>query len=365
MKYKLTQNQCGFVLKDGCFMKTIYQGTWNYSNFLGWKVVYEEMDGTVEASKTIPKELLLQDPEFAKRTLEVRIPEGFLGILRENGAVKEILTDPEYLFWNPWGRYTVELLDMRQPEMDVSSILGFLHRIPAGCYKRIDIQPGELGILYHNWRMVGELQPGTYYYWTWSGDVTCRIVDLKSRNLEINGQEILTADRIGIRLNVICTYHINNPRQMIETIKNLENHLYTCVQLILREYIGRYRLDELLEQKSEISGYIFRRLKEEQDAYCVEFSTAGIKDIILPGEIRDIMNTVLIAERKAQANVITRREEVASTRSLLNTARLMDENKTLYKLKELEALERICTQVGSIHVAGGGALLEQLRELMG
>ena len=65
-----------------------------------------------------------------------------------------------------------------------------------------------------------------------------------------------------------------------------------------------------------------------------------MKDIILPGEIRDIMNTVLVAEKRAQANVVTRREEVASTRSLLNTARLMEENPTLYKLKELEYIEK-------------------------
>ena len=106
-------------------------------------------------------------------------------------------------------------------------------------------------------------------------------------------------------------------------------------------------------------------MKEEEAPYCVEFLNAGIKDIILPGEIRDILNTVLIAEKKAQANVIARREEVASTRSLLNTAKLMDENKTLYKLKEMECLERICTQVGNINVAGSGTLLEQLNNLMG
>lgn len=191
------------------------------------------------------------------------------------------------------------------------------------------------------------------------------IVDLKAKELEISGQEILTADRIGIRVNLMCTYRITDPKRMMVTIKNLENQVYSCVQLVIREYIGRCRLDELLEQKEEIGGFIFDRLKAVQENYCVEFLNAGIKDIILPGEIRDIMNTVLVAERKAQANVITRREEVASTRSLLNTAKLMDENKTLYKLKELECLERICTQVGNINVAGGGALLEQLKVLMG
>ena len=76
--------------------------------------------------------------------------------------------------------------------------------------------------------------------------------------------------------------------------------------------------------------------------------------------MREIMNTVLIAEKRAQANVITRREEVASTRSLLNTAKLLDENKTLYRLKELEYLERICENVGNITLNGNSDILTQL-----
>ena len=84
----------------------------------------------------------------------------------------------------------------------------------------------------------------------------------------------------------------------------------------------------------------------------------------LEGEIRDIMNTVLIAEKRAQANVITRREEVASTRSLLNTAKLMEENPTLYRLKELEHIERICENVGNINLNGNGDVLSQLMGLM-
>lgn len=128
---------------------------------------------------------------------------------------------------------------------------------------------------------------------------------------------------------------------------------------------GRYRLDELLEQKEEIGRFVLDKLKEYQEEYCVEITGAGIKDIILPGEIREIMNTVLMAEKKAQANVIMRREEVASTRSLLNTARLMDENRTLFKLKEMEYLEKICDKVGNISLNGGKGVLEQLAELAG
>ena len=76
------------------------------------------------------------------------------------------------------------------------------------------------------------------------------------------------------------------------------------------------------------------------------------------------MNTVIAAEKRAQANVITRREEVASTRSLLNTAKLMDENQTLYRLKELEYIERICENAGSINLNGGSDILAQLTALI-
>jgi len=91
--------------------------------------------------------------------------------------------------------------------------------------------------------------------------------------------------------------------------------------LALCRYIGKYRLDELLVQKNDISDALLEKLRSEQDRLFVEFRESGIKDIILPGEIRSIMNTVLVAEKTAQANVISRREEVASTHSLLNTAK--------------------------------------------
>ena len=114
-----------------------------------------------------------------------------------------------------------------------------------------------------------------------------------------------------------------------------------------------------------MSKYVFQKLKEKEAELFVEIKDAGVKDIILPGEIRDIMNTVLVAEKKAQANVITRREEVASTRSLLNTAKLMEENQTLYKLKELEYVERICENVGNINVNGNSDMLSQLLGIVG
>jgi regulator of protease activity HflC (stomatin/prohibitin superfamily) len=89
----------------------------------------------------------------------------------------------------------------------------------------------------------------------------------------------------------------------------------------------------------------------------------GIRDIILPGDVKEIMNQVLIAEKKAQANIILRREETASTRSLLNTAKLIEDNPMLYKLKEMEYVEKIAEKINSISVSGNGVLIDQLRQI--
>jgi hypothetical protein len=95
----------------------------------------------------------------------------------------------------------------------------------------------------------------------------------------------------------------------------------------------------------------------------VEVMGFGIRDIILPGDVKEIMNQVLIAEKKAQANIIMRREETASTRSLLNTAKLMEDNVMLWKLKEMEYVEKIADKVNNISVHGNGVLVEQLKQL--
>ena len=146
---------------------------------------------------------------------------------------------------------------------------------------------------------------------------------------------------------------------------NVNTYLHRTAQLAIREIVGKQKLDEILENKDEITNYVYSQMKEKCHEAAIELIDAGVKDIILPGSVREIMNTVLIAEKKAQANVITRREEVASTRSLLNTAKLMEENPTLYKLKELEYVERICENVGNINIGGTGDILESLTKIIG
>jgi regulator of protease activity HflC (stomatin/prohibitin superfamily) len=98
---------------------------------------------------------------------------------------------------------------------------------------------------------------------------------------------------------------------------------------------------------------IFEGVRAQAANYGLMVESVGVKDVILPGEMKDILNQVVQAEKAAQANLIKRREETAATRSLLNTAKLMEENPVLLRLKELESLEKITEKVDKLTVFGG------------
>ncbi len=360
MKYLIKEQECGYLLKNGILEGLLFAGKHQIFPFLGYELRIVSMMGKVDTKK-LPVELLMRQPEFAKRVVRVRIPDHCIGIHMVDGIYKQVLMDGEALYWNVFEKNEVRLVDVTGTEMTEEQVPSmYRHLIPARLYKKVVIGEGETGLLYIDGHYDRELTCGTYYYWNYAHEVSCKIFNLKVQQLDISGQEILTADKVGIRLNILCSYRITKPLELVKKMEGVSKLLYTRVQLAAREYVGQFRLDELLAEKEEIGRMLGQKLLEVQEEYCVEVLDVGIKDIILPGEIRDIMNTVLVAEKKAQANVIMRREEVASTRSLLNTAKLMEENPVLYRLKELEYLERICDKVGSISVNGGGNILEQL-----
>jgi len=135
------------------------------------------------------------------------------------------------------------------------------------------------------------------------------------------------------------------------------------MQMALRKIVGKLTFDELMESKDQIAAQVMSAAVEKAKVLGVELAGFGVKDNILPGDVREIMNQVLIAEKRAQAKVIMRREETASTLSLLNTVKLMEENAMLFKLKEMEYVEKIAEKIHTITLAGGSQVVYQLKQL--
>ena len=118
-----------------------------------------------------------------------------------------------------------------------------------------------------------------------------------------------------------------------------------------------------MARKEDAQSFVLNFAKAKAEALGVALISCGIRDIILPGEVKEIMNQVLVAQKQAQANLIFRREETASTRSLLNTAKLMEDNEMLFKLKEMEYVEKIAEKISNISLSGSSKIVDQLRDI--
>ena len=275
-----------------------------------------------------------------------------------------MLRHGKHAFWSVVDQHEFKIVDISTPEVDTAIPAYIFSKIPQIYYTKIEVAEYQKARLYFDQKLVRILDAGTYYFWRTSTKVDVGFVDTRLTQMNITGQEILTADKVSLRINFVCNYRVTDYVKILTEIDDFAEQMHVAAQLALREYVGKHKLDEILENKDQMSQFVFAKLKSKEKDLFVEITDAGVKDIILPGEIREIMNTVLVAEKRAQANVITRREEVASTRSLLNTAKLMDENQTLYKLKELEYVERICENVGNISLNGNGNILSQLTAIL-
>jgi len=265
------------------------------------------------------------------------------------------------VFWKVATAVTVERIDTAaNPKVDARH-LTLIDRARNPYATETVVENHEAGLLYIEGRLVERLAPGRHAYWTVNRKVEVKRHDLRPQAVEITAQEMLTKDRIALRVTLTALRRIVDPERAVSAVVDVDTWLYRLVQFAIREAVAARTLDEVLSAKgaldTELRGFVRERLGETG----IEVTELGVKDVILPGEIRELVNKVVEAERTAKANLIRRQEETAATRSLLNTAKLMEDNPLLLRLKELESLERLVEKVGRIDLhAGEGAGLDAL-----
>lgn len=366
MKTIIQEGERGFLFKKGCFVKMLPPG--HHFLFGSASAKITRVQSAEPLQKQYSDEQLsafLRDADFAAQTVEVNVPDGQIALRYVGGHYVSALSPGVYRFWNIPQANTFDLYENTTPEVPETLSPELCERlVRTGVMLRASVDEEEQGLLLFSGQFQRMLEPGQYYFWNCPVKVEVKTFETRMQELQLTGQEILTKDRVGVRLNFVCSYRITDPVAAFRKSADCMGQFYTAAQLTVRDFVSGLTLDELLNQRDTVGTRLLELLQPRAGALYFEVADAGLRDIILPGDVREIMNTVLLAEKRAQANVITRREEVASTRSLLNTAKLLDENDTLRKLKELEYLEKICQNVGSLSVSGGD-LLGQLRDLLG
>lgn len=359
-RVRINTGNVGLVFKNGNYEKVITSGT----HWLGFNKQLATYQLTEKFHAPVASEIILQDKNLANMLDVITVNDNEIVLMFEKGNFKTILEAGQHLYWKGLVERTFTRIDLSKIDITEIEDKNLLSNYNLAKYiKTFEILEYEKGILLIDDQYEKILNAGIYRFWRNATSLKISKVDMRQLQLEISGQELLTKDKAAIRINFYTQYKVIDLKKAVLNNKDYEKQLYIAMQLKLRSYVGNYTLDELLDQKDDIANAVFENMKNTEETLGIKVLFCGIRDVILTGEMKEIMNQVLIAQKKAQANIITRREETASTRSLLNTAKLMEENEMLFKLKEMEYVEKIAEKIGEITVAGNGGVVKQLKDI--
>ncbi len=362
-KFIVRKHERGLLFKDGDFIKFLAPGEYRFYD-LKRRYAVERFDLSVAAFEHRLMDYLVEaeraEIERLFHVVETRADEVALVYLNER--VDTVLGPAERkLYWQGVVKVRVERFDLSvgialDAKLKKRLVVGNNARVMAAAdaavYARI-VPEGHVGLLYVDGELADTLAAGLHAYWNVAHAVGVDLVDLRVRPLEVQGQEILTKDKVALRINVTATYQYTDAAKAVRAVKDPLDQLYKEIQFGLRAAVGTRKLDTLLEDKTAIDRDIADHLGKRFAEIGISVISVGVKDIILPGDMKDLLGKVVEAEKAAQANVIRRREETNATRSLLNTAKVMESNTVALRLKELETLEKVTENVGNLSVVGG------------
>lgn len=233
--------------------------------------------------------------------------------------------------------------------------------IPRREYVDVTVGPNQRGLRTVGGRLDGALEPGRYTEWsTPQAEVAIDTVDVRLAQVALVGQELMTRDKVTLRLTLTAEYAIADPALAFQAVASARDAVYLAVQLAARDFVASVTLDAMLEGRDEMTRFLEARVIPKAAAFGVRVERVGVKDIVLPGDMKALMNRVIEAEKQAAAQTILRREEAQATRSMANTARVMADQPVLLRLKELDTLKEIAERIDEVRVVVGSEGLERL-----
>ena len=354
----IRETERGLLFRDGRIARFLEPGRyvfWDVRGALTWEI----WDVSQPLVTTTWVEVIEKNhPQIADACLEVvRVLEGEVAVVSYDGQPRVLVRPGETrYFWTILKDIAVNRINVADnPRLSASELSGYEKAVstakstsPPIVVARVEQH--EVGLAFLDGELFETLGPGRHGFWQVGRKVTARTLDTRPTPLEITAQEILTKDRVSLRLTLTCFVRVTDARKAALSTPDYGQHVYKLVQFAIREAVAGRTLDEVLNDRETVDAQVVAHVREGLGDIGVEVTELGVKDVILPGDMRELINKVVEAEKTAQANLIRRREETAATRSLLNTARLMDENPTLMRLKELESLERVTEKIGRIDV---------------
>ena len=364
-KFIIPEAHRGLLFKNEQFVEILTTGVYKFWNFnKQYKV--QVVNATNAITHPVAEQLLtLADsyPErFAEHLQRWETGEHEVGLVYQDKVLKDLMAPAERgAYWRGNREIEVRKLniaeDIRVPKVLANQLVttkeATLRKAALAAILISTVPEGFIGFLEVDGVQREVLPAGVHVWWQFNHMIKVSQLDTRLQTMEVNGQEILTKDRVGLRINLSALWQVKEAQLVKSSLVDHKDYLYRELQLALRTVVSTQTLDELLADKNLLNQTIQGIVAEKVVAYGLELNTVGARDIILPGEMKAILAQVVEAEKKAEANLIRRREETQETRSLHNTAKVMEGNPVLLRLKELEILEKITGRVQHLNVYGG------------
>lgn len=364
-KTTIPETHRGLLFKNQQFERVLPAGM---HTLRSWRREYHiQTHAITDSLKTgVPDEVLnladLHPAAFAEHLQIWATGENEIGLVYQDDVLKDIKPPAQRgAYWHTQRQIAVRKLDIgaafKLPKALASQLLAAkdaqLRAAALNALLMSTIPEGHIGFLEVDGEQHEMLSAGTHVWWQFNHTIKVTQLDCRLQNMEVNGQEILTKDRVGLRVNLSAMWQIIDPQKVKSSLADHKDYLYRELQLALRAVVSTQTLDELLADKNLLNQTIQQSVAEKAAEYGIDLKTVGARDIVLPGEIKAILTQVVEAKKKAEANLIRRSEETQETRSLHNTAKVMEGNPVLLRLKELEVLEKITARISTLNVYGG------------
>jgi len=367
-KYQIAKHERGLCYRNKDFDALLAPGTHRipfWSLLTNRKTV--QIVNTLNTKFEHPLlDIIVRDERVRDELMVLDLGDTERALVWKNDRLTYVLGPGRHAFWRAPADIAVEQYDVSEFRLEHRRLEPVLAHAEARKHLlTVDVEPHQTALLIRDGQIVETLNEGRYAYWRAAGRLDVRTIDRREQVLDVAGQEIMTNDKVTLRVNLLVTYAVTDPQKAATLTKDPEQALYRDAQLALRAAIGTRKLETLLTNKDAIGEELRTAMVKRAAHLGIDVLTVGLKDIILPGDMKVLMNRVIEAEKQAEANLIRRREETATVRSQLNTAKLLAENPHLARERELELLGEILRGTKATIVLGNGDIADQVRGMVG
>jgi regulator of protease activity HflC (stomatin/prohibitin superfamily) len=364
---KVREHERGLLFRDGVFERLLAPGRhFFFEPFLRVKIEIASVRQAWFAHRDL--EVIARSGQLAAEAIVLDLEDHQRALVWIDRRLDAVVGPGLHALWTAFHEVRTEIIDARGVRFEHRELPVIL--APAGprggreLLETVVVAAGWTGLVFVDGRQVAALEPGVHAYWRGEGHVRVVQVDLREQVADVAGQEIMTGDKVTLRLNALVAYKVSDPVKAVTAVEDHVQALYRQAQLVLRAVVGTRELDVLLADKDGVTRELLEMLRSRVASFGLEVHGLGIRDVILPGEMKEILNRVTTAKKVAEAALITRREETAAIRSQANTARVFESNPTLMRLRELEVLEKVAEKSNLSVIVGEGGLADRVVKLL-